>query len=176
MIGGGITSFGMRDEAAAMRWRSSLAPIFVVLGTVALLLGAAFYLAARPNLPWALLSLRSQAPLIDATNDAWNSSLPSGLHAFAFTCLLGGCWSFRSALLWSGGIWFTMNLSWEVVCHAAFPWQSIRQEIVAFALLMPGAKGECTFDYMDIVAAGIGALLPVTLQFLATSFQRPLAR
>ena len=93
-------------------------------------------------------------------------SLPSGLHAFGFTCLLGACWGgSRAALLCSGTFWFLCNALWEWACDASFPWPDSRYHLVEWVLLRPGLTHTCTADWTDVTYAAIGAMLPAAVAF-----------
>jgi len=137
-----------------------------VLGLTALVVGALLYLVWRAQAPWLLSGLDYGLKHAVKKPD-FMQSLPSGLHAFGFTCLLGACWGgSRWALAAAGLLWFLANSLWEWACHSSFPWPALRVRFVGWLLLNPGLPHECTYDKNDIIFAGIGAVVPSLLQFI----------
>lgn len=143
------------------------------LGLAALALGMVVYFYCRPNPPlffhlWMSHGGTAKCGQLRALN-----SLPSGLHAFGFTCLLGACWGgTRLALLFSAVFWFASNGLWEWACDVNFPWSHVRIQLVEWVFMRPDFLHTCTADLTDVFAAAIGAAIPVLLHFAFFSLSK----
>ena len=134
------------------------------LGLIALALGMAFYFFCRINPPLFFRFWMSHGDIYNCGALRSLSSLPSGLHAFGFTCLLGACWGgTRLALLSSAIFWFASNGLWEWACDVDFPWPQLRMHVVEWLFMRPGLVHACTADWMDVFSAAVGAALPIFL-------------
>lgn len=134
------------------------------LGAGSLLLGIAFYglCRAQPPLFLQLLSLHSSAPRCGASPAL--GALPSLLHAFAMTCLLAALWGGgRVALVASGLFWFALNALGEWTCATEFASAQARISLTRWLFLQPDLAPTCSFDLADVIAAAVGAALPVAV-------------
>ena len=90
--------------------------IMWLLGLVAMVIGVLLYALCRVKKPWFLVWLDVDVSIGFCDSVAFQF-LPSGIHAFAFTCWLAAAiGSSRSSLAWSGAFWFSMNVAWERAC------------------------------------------------------------
>ena len=154
---------GLRSErsfAKALLW-SSLASLVV---------GFVYYATCRSHVPYLLSfvpAYHGASRPIPLPPIAY--SLPSLLHAYAFTCLLGVCWGAGSvALLLSGSFWFVANLMWELVCVPHGTVVGAIPAIVSYAV----GPNTCTYDSWDIAASAIGAAAPLAARLLVMNFAR----
>lgn len=145
--------------------RSVAAPMF--LGAATLAIGAAYYLAVRPQAVAAgLASFDKQGSVVAALT---LGSLPTFLHVLAFS-LFGGALSapFASNRAWVCIAWVGVNALFEVGQHAA-----VVRVLATHAHDWCGHINACartgqyfsrgTFDFTDIAAGALGGLVAYTI-------------
>lgn len=143
--------------------RPAFSRLLLIVGLGGLLLGALVYIVTRTQLPLLLLPMDFARPILKGGN-SWTMSLPSALHALAFTALLGAATGSTKRTIAVAGIFLvSLNIVWEVSCHPSFGYVHIVSQNLARALNARWGYISCTFDVVDIVAASLGAIFPSVL-------------
>lgn len=127
--------------------------VYRYLGVISLLMGIFYYSWLRETPPLIIQKLGIQTINIFSTNEYYFMSIPSFLHAFAFTCLLCSFWKITKwRLLFVGLSWFIINVVWEMKDY-------FFKNLNEFS---------STYDPMDICFSALGAFLPFLLYILKT--------
>jgi hypothetical protein len=123
------------------------------LGGVSFLIGVFYYSYLRETPPLIIQELNIHTTCVFSTGEYYFMSIPSFLHAFAFTCLLCSLWKItKRRLLLIGLLWFIINVIWEMKDY----FFKNRNDFSS------------TYDSMDICFSAFGAFLPFFLYILKT--------
>jgi hypothetical protein len=146
--------------------RTAFSRLLMLIGLGCLLLGAMLYLLTRTQLPILLSPLAIPHPILRSTS-TWFLSLPSALHALAFSALLGAATgASRKSIAAAGLFLLLLNIFWELSCHPMLGLVHTVSHSVAQHFNAQWRSIACTFDMADIVAAALGALVPSLLHGL----------
>jgi hypothetical protein len=143
------------------------------LGAGALLLGLTFYCFCRAHPPLLLQQLSLHGGAARCGTSSTLGSLPTLLHAFGLTCLLAATWGGgRGALVASGVCWFGLDALGEGSCATDFPSPRARITLTRWLFKKPDLMPTCTFDWVDVIAAAVGAALPVVLHITLVALRK----
>lgn len=146
--------------------QTAFSRLLMLIGLGGLLLGAVVYLLTRAKLPILLSLLAIPHPILRSAGE-WSLSLPSALHALAFSALLGvATGASRKSVAAAGLFLLILNISWELSCHPLTGLVYTASHSLALLLNAQWSHVACTFDMADIVAASLGAFVPSLLYCL----------
>lgn len=161
-----------RQRRPRFRTLNNYAPICTVIAIALLLLGLAYYLGYRNQLPLPLvrLGILPHALPTFGIPDAYLYSLPTFVHVAAFSLLT--CALLRPAPLLALAVgvgWAAVNVAWELSCANHQAW--LREAYVQARI--QSAPLQCTFDKWDIGAALFGAAAAPLLTLFFVTLRTP---